>query len=95
MKHGYIEEPDGRKDWFLNGELHRTDGPATEWPDGSKYWYLNGELHRTDGPAIECSDGRKYWYLNGQELTKKKWKKIGKPSVKAKLVKCLKHLLST
>jgi hypothetical protein len=33
----------GTKYWYLNGELHREDGPATEYPDGTKYWYLNGE----------------------------------------------------
>ncbi len=58
--------PDGTKEWFLNGELHRTDGPAIERADGSKEWCLNGELHRTDGPAIEGADGSKVWYLRGR-----------------------------
>jgi antitoxin component YwqK of YwqJK toxin-antitoxin module len=57
---------DGDKSWFLNGKLHREDGPAVEWNDGSKFWYLNGKLHREDGPAVEYSDGTKSWYLNGQ-----------------------------
>ena len=39
-------------DWYLNGELHRTDGPAVEYANGNKYWYLNGKFHRTDGPAL-------------------------------------------
>jgi hypothetical protein len=56
----------GTKRWCLNGQLHRTDGPASEHSDGAKYWYLNGKLHRTDGPAVEHSDGAKYWYLNGK-----------------------------
>ena len=34
---------DGTKAWYLNGKLHREDGPAIEWPDGSKQWYLNGK----------------------------------------------------
>ncbi len=59
---------DGTKCWYLNGKLHRTDGPAVEWADRSKFWYLNDQLHRTDGPAIECADGPKYWYLNGKWL---------------------------
>lgn len=29
--------------WYLNGKLHREDGPASEWADGTTYWYLNGE----------------------------------------------------
>jgi hypothetical protein len=56
---------DGDKSWFLNGKLHREDGPAVEWNDGTKFWYLNGKLHREDGPAVEYASGRKTWYLNG------------------------------
>jgi len=33
---------DGDKYWYLNGKLHREDGPAVEWADGYKSWYLNG-----------------------------------------------------
>ena len=57
--------PDGSKEWWLNGERHRSDGPAIEQADGSKSWWLNGKLHRTDGPAIERADGTKMWHLNG------------------------------
>ena len=60
-----IEDPSGSKEWYLNGKLHREEGPAIEDPSGSEYWYLNDELHRQDGPAVECSDGYKSWYLNG------------------------------
>ena len=38
-----IEWSDGAKVWYLNGKLHRTDGPAVERADGSKSWYLNGK----------------------------------------------------
>lgn len=60
------ERKDGTKFWYLNGELHREDGPAIEHPDGIRKWYLNGKLHREDGPAIERLDGSKEWYLNGK-----------------------------
>jgi len=33
---------DGSKCWYLNGDLHREDGPAVEYANGDKYWYLNG-----------------------------------------------------
>jgi hypothetical protein len=65
---------DGGKEWFLNGERHREDGPAIEHSNGYKAWYLNDNLHREDGPAIECPDGSKYWYLNGEELTEQQHK---------------------
>ena len=59
----------GDKSWYLNGKLHREDGPAFEWSDGDKSWYLNGKLHREDGPAIECANGDKHWWLNDVGLT--------------------------
>jgi hypothetical protein len=60
---------DDRSVWYLNGKVHRENGPAVEWSEGTKDWYLNGELHRVDGPAVEWSDGGKEWHLNGLELT--------------------------
>jgi len=56
----------GHKFWYLNGELHREDGPAVEWASGDKFWHLNGKCHREDGPAIEHANGDKFWYLNGE-----------------------------
>jgi len=56
----------GTKHWYLNGQRHRTDGPASEYSNGEKHWYLNGQLHRTDGPASDHPNGEKFWYLNGQ-----------------------------
>ena len=38
---GIAEHPYGTKEWYLNGECHRTDGPAIEYADGTKSWYLN------------------------------------------------------
>ena len=63
----------GRKEWFLNGKLHRVDGPAVEYADGSKGWFLNGKPHRVDGPAIEDANGYKAWYLNDKEYTEDKF----------------------
>tara|TARA_S200002703_G_scaffold115618_1_gene101167 strand:+ start:41 stop:406 length:366 start_codon:yes stop_codon:yes gene_type:complete len=54
----------GTKHRFLNGKLHREDGPAIESADGTKHWYLDGKKHREDGPAAEYADGTKHWYLN-------------------------------
>jgi hypothetical protein len=52
--------PDGSKEWWLNGKLHRTDGPAVERADGMKMWWLNGkqvswrDLYRqANDPEIE------------------------------------------
>lgn len=39
---GIVVFPLGNKWWFLNGKLHRIDGPAIEYKNGDKLWYLNG-----------------------------------------------------
>jgi hypothetical protein len=31
-----ITYSNGDKEWFLNGKLHREDGPAVEWADGQQ-----------------------------------------------------------
>ena len=65
----------GHKEWYINGKLHREDGPAVEWNDGTKSWWLNNKRHREDGPAVEYSDGYKDWYLNGKRLTQEEFNK--------------------
>lgn len=41
MKNGKYEE-DGRREWYLDGKLHREDGPAYEAINGIG-WFLNGK----------------------------------------------------
>ncbi|MDV7396463.1 hypothetical protein RZS08_34025, partial [Arthrospira platensis SPKY1] len=50
--------------WWVNGKLHREDGPAIEYADGGKVWYKNNKLHRHDGPAVEYASGNKQWFVN-------------------------------
>ena len=79
----------GDKSWYLNGKLHREDGPAIESYNGPKCWYLNDKRHREDGPAIEYANGDKHWYLNGERLTEEEHKKAmnpAKPSCEGKEV---------
>ncbi len=57
------------REWFLDGELHREDGPAVIYSDGTEHWYLNGDLHREDGPAIKLTTGTEQWFINGTRLT--------------------------
>lgn len=33
------------KQWFINGELHREDGPAVERSNGEKEWCYKDECH--------------------------------------------------
>lgn len=60
----FIDNKKNIKKWFLNGKLHRVDGPAVTNKKIVCY-YLNGELHRVDGPAI-IDDMCEKWFLNGK-----------------------------
>ena len=57
--------------WYVNGKLHREDGPAlVEYYENgqimSNECYVNGKLHREDGPALV------EYYENGQ-IKSQKW----------------------
>jgi len=54
----------GDKHWYVDGKLHRIDGPAIERINGTKAWFVDGFRHRINGPAIEFLDGTKQWYVN-------------------------------
>jgi hypothetical protein len=56
----------GDRRWYVDGLLHRPDGPAVERLDGTRVWYLSGRRHRVNGPAIEQQDGSRLWYDNDQ-----------------------------
>ena len=58
----------GNKYWYLNGILHRDDGPAVECVDGEKHWYVNGRCHRNDGPAVEFANGGTEYWINGNHI---------------------------
>jgi hypothetical protein len=70
---GLILRNNGTKSRWLNGGLHRVDGPAIEWKNGDKEWWLNGKRHREDGPAIEWKNGDKEWWLDGEYYESNDW----------------------
>ena len=67
---GIVEDTNGDKFWYLDGNVHREGGPAIEWSNGNKSWYFNGRKHRIDGPALEYHNGYKAYYINGKEVLK-------------------------
>lgn len=75
MKNGMIQNPDGTREWYCHGLLHRTDGPAIEHINGIRAWYCHGQLHRTDGPAVEYTSEYSEWWLNDTKYTFKGWLK--------------------
>ena|ERR1700691_4939527 len=68
---GIIECSNGSIFYFLNGFIHREDGPAVTHPNGNMHYYLNGKLHREDGPAIIHPSGKIYYFLKYIDITKK------------------------
>lgn len=79
-----VEYADGGKTWYVDGKLHRLDGPAVEGTlvegaDGYEAWYVDNKRHRLDGPAVEGANGYKAWYVDGKELSKKAFKALTKP----------------
>ena len=40
-KNGKFKDEMGNSFWYLNGKLHREDGPAVEWSNQYKQWFIN------------------------------------------------------
>ena len=53
-------EYNGDTFWYINGKLHREDGPAVEWANGSKEWYLNGGELTEEQHKIQTSPVKDY-----------------------------------
>jgi len=55
------------KHYYVNGKLHREEGPAIESLDGDmQAWYVNGTRHRDGAPAFIVKGNRQGWYRNGK-----------------------------
>lgn len=64
----------GYKEWWLDGELHRIDGPAVE-SGPYQEWWTKGIRNRLDGPAVIWTDGTQFWYIDGEEFTEEEYNK--------------------
>lgn len=67
-KNGKYEKDDGIY-WYVNGKLHREDGPAIEWKDGSQGWFVEGKCHCETGPAIQNADGKNQWFIHNISIS--------------------------
>jgi len=56
----------GWKAHFLDGKMHKEDGPAIVYDDGREEWYFNNKKHREDGPAVIHVNGREEWFRDGK-----------------------------
>ncbi len=69
LKTEIVIDEHGTEYYYINGKLHREDGPAIIYANGGKQWYTNGKLHREDGPAIIYNNGHKEWWINGHRVS--------------------------
>ena len=52
--------------YYVNGKLHREDGPAWVHSKGRQSWWFKGYYHREDGPAVVGINGvRQEWWIHG------------------------------
>lgn len=77
---GVVKDSNHDIAYYVNGELHRDDGPAIECYHGDTSWFSYGKYHRTDGPAFESIDeDLREWYFNDKcygtndDFTKESW----------------------
>ena len=61
----------GNKRWYVDGKIHREDGPAIILHSGTKIWWFNGEINRLDGPAIIRPNDKPEWWFNGVNVNDK------------------------
>ena len=43
MEPEYSVDKDGTQEWWVDGQLHRLDGPARIWTDGTQEWYVRDQ----------------------------------------------------
>src|ERR1700691_6204728 len=63
------EYPSGILEYYLNGILHREDGPAVIWPNEIGEYFLKGKFHRVDGPVIIRNGSIQKYYINDENIT--------------------------
>jgi hypothetical protein len=73
IRFGYrVKISESEISWYLNGRLHRIDGPAVVTVTGTKIWYQHGVKHRSFGgidmyfPTVKYSNGNREWWYRGQ-----------------------------
>ena len=68
-----IENINGTKEWYIDGQRHRENKPAFIHYSGEEQWWFEGKAHREDGPAIIWSTGEKEWWIHGIKYTEEEF----------------------
>ena len=56
--------------YWVDGKLHRTNGPAIAWSNGEQSYWINDKLHRLDGPAVTWDNGEEFYFVDNKEVSK-------------------------
>jgi len=64
---GWIETEHGSRYHYVDGKLHKEDGPAAILTNGTVIYYNRGKKHRNDGPAVIYKYGSGYYYCLGKK----------------------------
>jgi len=62
----YFNEENYSMRWFLDGRLHREDGPAVIILTGKYIWSKKGIRYRPENPFLTSIISFEEWYLNGK-----------------------------
>jgi hypothetical protein len=65
------ENKNGNKWWYLDGLLHREDGPAIDNSGHTKFWYLNGVRISLETESDDPKVKRLQEYMKVQEILEK------------------------
>ena len=68
-----LTEEEEKIRYYLDGELHRLDGPAIEFVNGDKSWYKEGKMHRLDGPAEEYANGYQFYWIDDKDYSEEEF----------------------
>lgn len=69
MKINMLIEKDQTIKYYVDGKLHRLDGPAVIRPNGNNSWWHEGKLHRLDGPALDWGRDGIGFFIHGRKVT--------------------------
>ena len=94
MERYIVEVYNGKNVYWFDHEnpknLHRLNGPATQYDGGTVEYFQHGKFHRENGPAVVKSNGLRAWYLEGVRYTeeghKKEIERRNKPSCEGQMV---------
>ncbi len=65
----------GTRRWYLDGHVHREDGPAVIYLNGEEWWCQQSKIHREGGPAYTNNNGQIEWWLDHETYTLKQYVK--------------------